>query len=682
MTHSTRLRLLKPYSVFKLYRRLSVNSRISHAPVARVLTISTQSHRSYSHEGSTLSSTKDFESCTENSLSRLNSVYTIILDKATSLSKKCSLIFDLYQKHIGDLTEDLGNIGESGTKQISKLYEQPYLNDDATSEHLKSEIRDWVRCAPGQSSCALSMVLDLILNNIMKGNFLSSCDMLHLISDSRQISRSQQANIGELLKLLKAEPQLNEDQNKQILDSLAEYCITYAIACGNPIVATLLLFRCKSQLTISQRTIKRVILALSASHPLISNYNYYAILKIINQMDKVNFEPAFYLHLLSNVSQGANDPYFPNILFIHALNQSGIFAEDFTGDVNCLRHLIQLNLDHGSNSRALLIWKLCYSHDTAFASKNLTLFKNLFTSCDKHTKLTLLKEYFPTELRSHPDIFDTILAFYGRNAETLSEFSTLVKTINPPVSRALLSSLLKSFIFQHKTDEVNQLTKAINNSQGSFLSSEIDVIIKQLLQNSDLSEAVRVAVYYNVLASKQGLVRIVEYLLSKDLEGNVPKIEPEDPLLRILKDSIPTQEHNLPSKDANCPMLTENPVLRFAGQELSKLGNDRVLCDLTVSITKYLSQKYGTGVGRRLFMNKDKQRGLGFAFDFVKFGLPKVFTSTLRIDKRNRVACIEAIFSQARQEKDRVSIDWCISELRKSGILVNDIIDTHFNEIA
>lgn len=689
MPFPRRLRVSQPNLKYpKFYRQRLSFSSVSHVHITRALTTTTQTHRSPLHETSTSSFAIDTGKGLIDPISRLNAVNDIIIDQSTSLSKKCSHIVDLYTVHNADFIDDLKEVEEMGKRQSNKedTYESSLsYNDEAISNRLACEIKDWLLSASSLSTSALAMILALILDRIVKGELLVSCEMLQLLSESRQNTKSQHTGIEELYEFLSTEPQLTPDQRRKIETRLGETCILLAVASGRPILATLLLFSSRSQLSISQTTVEKILLALSASHPLKSNYNNYAILKVLNTMCDMNLEPGFYLRLITNVSQGANDPFFPNILFLHALKLFNFLSNTFTENIDSLRHLIHINLEHGNTSRALMIWKLCYKHDSEFALRNISIFKRLFAAADKSTQSNLLKEYFPSELQNHPSIFDSILSFYGQNPETTSKFSNLAKSITPPISRSLLSSLLASFLVQRRTKEVKQLTKAINNSQGGLLPAELNAMIEELLKNSDLSEAIRIVVYYNVLVSKQGLVRIADYLLSKDLDGVVVDLEPEDPLNEVLKDYVPQEDSMNDSElsnDAQLPNLKNHAILNFVGTELSRLENDRALCDFTVVLTKYLSQKYGSGVGRRLFMNRDRERAQGFTFDFVRFGLPKIFASNLRIDRRNRLACIGAILSQAKQEKDRISIEWCIAEFRKSGLLVEDIIDTYLNEIS
>ena len=623
---------------------------------------------------------------------RLHIVQDIINHDTHSLDKKSSLIYQLYHTEGADLIDDLDVIDSLSVRLLDAEHKDnssPLSDGSALLEGLSSDIKDWLWQAIDTSPSTLAMVLKLVLDNGLDGKLRASCNMLRYVLDQRPgaISEYSESDITAIHSLLQTTAKLSHKQKEDIKSKLCNYCILCSVEFGRPLVAALLLARHLDTVPIDKLTVERVLLALSVQHPLMSNYQNYTIVKLLVRLEVMAFDPSLYLRLIANMSQDAKNAYFPNILFMHVIKLGKILRDRTLLNIAPLRKLIELNLNFGNTTRATEIWKLCYKYDSQFAYQNIGLFRRLFLECDKQRKTSLLNEYFPRDLYRHDDLFDLILAFYGQNPQDpqkLSVFEKLVGTISPPISRSLLSSMLQSFLAQGRMKEVELLTKAIIKSQGGLTSSDTDAIVKQLLSKADFTKAVSFLFQTDISVSKKGLVRIVQYILDKESEGSVPVIDPNNALLEQLRKYVPESDTAIPSAETHNLQqvsLKYNSVLNYAVSELAKLKNDPTRGKFTVIAGRYLTEKYGSGVGRKLFMNRTRRRALGFTFDFAKFGLPKAFVPILKIDETNQATLLQSILQQAQREKDAASIKWCIAELQKSGFLLEDILKEHFGSI-
>lgn len=624
---------------------------------------------------------------------RLQEVNDILEDDLLIPEQRGYHIWQIYQKERANLVADLAL--SSLTYPKSKLDEE-FATNIGLNDKLKLYIKGSICKIALRSANVRALILDQILTNIFRKECFISCEFLVYVTEQLHlaISSSDQKQLETLYLFLLTRSELDDQKISQVQSLLCEFCIAVAIAFGRPMVAALLLTRCIDELVhINPQTVKKVLLSLSVYNPSLVNYHYYVLLKISLRADAVRFDPAFYLRLIANMCRDGNDPYFANILSLHALENCKILARDPTSDISSLKYLIQANLNFGNVQRAQKLWSLCYDHKPSFAEQSTALFRRLFLACRDSEKFELLNDYFPSDLLQDRNILDIVLAFYGKNRELGWQFNAIAKALVPPVSRIMLSSLLDSFLAQGKKNEVSLLTKAIFDTQGGFSSRDLDSLARHLLLKSEFSEAFRILYLNHTSTSKQGFVTFIECILSQSLMGKYPNLEFDNTMKQNMEDVVHDfypeieieEAFGLPVSTSGKarPRLQSNVVLNFIAVQLLRVGNDSVLYDLTVVILNYLVLRDGGGVGRRFYMNRNRRNGMqGFAFDFVRFGLPKAFVNLMRINESNSVKCLEIILEQAKKEQDLASIEWCLTELRKSGLLVVDISQNYFSQVG
>lgn len=656
----------------------------SQSPIAESIAISSPAFASQRKEPNPVNQDEahDFEV-------RLTNISNILMRRGSSLEQRSFEIHQMYSRSGGNLVQDLAQ----NEKRSLQMLDMNYSSDkyslavySALNDVLGDTIKDWLWENVYECTSTGAMVLNQLLESIQKKEYLSAFELLVFLFDLRDATHSKVV-LKEMdlvrLKLLQGKRMATEDE-KSLCSSLSSLCIQFAISLEQPLVACLLLHTClESNITIGSTTIEEILVSLSIDRPLHSNYQSYAIIKTILRLKTSFLSPSFYFKLIGNMSKGSRDPYFANILFLHVVEKLRFFENARGIDISPIRFLIECNLQNDNSHRAREIWKVCYEYDPSFALKFANLFNQLFIATDdKSEKLALIENYLPSELLTHSSIFGTILAFYGRDLCFLDNFRDLSSHINPPVSRSLLSVLLASFITQGKEKEVRLLMKAIAGAQGGFSPHDIDILVERLLSQSDLNGAMNLLIQNHITASKEGYLRVIKHLLAEDLRGSdVPTSLPDISLQTKIEHSIPEFDANLTnvaSQRSQTQPIYANPILNFAAHQLSILNSDTVHRDFTLALVDYLGKKYGSGVSRRLYMNKDRKRAQGYTFDFVKFNLPKRFTDLLRMNESNHIRALESILEVAKGENNTASIKWCVLELRKLGVFADDIAKNSF----
>lgn len=627
---------------------------------------------------------------------RILEVALILQNDHLSAEKKGFEVFQLYTNANASLTSDLAFI-LPGAQQIieSQLSKQNFITKTALENECGLAVIV-VKNLPKMMVDSLSthaMVLNLILNSILNGEHHDSCEVLHFISKQERVpySKATVKDLNTAYSFLLSKQSLSDQEKKFLGSKLSEICIIFAANFGRPLLAALLLSRCLVQsVYIEPSTIKEVLMVLSINHPMMGNYQHYTLMKLLSKFEQKNvLELSFYLRLISNMCKDARDPYFANILFIYAFKNSKILSDDNFEDISPLEGLIEANLNAGNVYRAQELWKLCYKHDNQFAFRNTALFKRIFFVSEEFEKSLLLNDYLPEELIKNPDIFYVALAFYGSRSETSPEFLKLSKSIKPPINRPVLSSLLSSFLVLDLKNEISLVYKAITKSQGGLLPLDIDALVKYNLEKGNFGEAFKVVFTNNISATKKSHVTLIKYILDQSLEGKIHTLAVDDPLLGKVQTILASSYPDILRKASALGVhdrrqnLKSNHILNFLAINLKNSGDDKsVLSELTLVLAEYLGKKDGCGVSRNFFMNRLKQIGReGYPFDFVRFGLPKVFIHLVRFNETNRIKCLLIILQQARKDNNVSSIEWCLTELQNAGFLAEDIQDCCFGDL-
>lgn len=637
--------------------------------------------------------TTTFIDADKESRKRLEKVAKILHKKKKGHEFKAQMIYQLYKAEGADFLSDLmtskgfimknsAMISESGDKNLLA---------NGRNEFVKNSI--WKMIPTSLNTQVIT--LDLLISNALKYNLKFTCELLLQIFELPSIPACDYPilEVQEIHKKLLSKTALDSSTLEKLRATLCDFCIQLSMGFGRPLISALFLNRCmEHSIYIHPSTIEQVLISLSVTHSLLGNYQYYTLIKLLNKLEvKTILDAPLYLRLISNMCKSGGFPFFANMILHRAIELNSFLHDKSHFNLSALKDLTWLNIDNGNIQKALEIWKFCYDLDSEFPYENKLLFRKLFISCKMSDKAELLTKHFPEDLLTHNDLFDIILTFFGLHPDFNNDFIELSKFVAPPISRPLLSSLLISFLGRSSRKEVSLLTKAIINSQGGLMPLDVDALVKHCLKNSEFSEALQIVLRNKISATKLGYVRLTEYVLNKALDGFVVKLDPNDPLHETIRIHVTKElpdvfndqvEHSPQIKNTfGLPRLQNDLILNFITTEFIKLGNDPVFNELTLVLLKYLCRKDGCAIGRRFFMRSKKRNyPAGFSFDFVKFGLPKNFINLVKIDESNRIRCLEVILEHAKSENDVSSIEWCIAEFRRAGLLVEDIIKEYFSE--
>lgn len=627
--------------------------------------------------------------------SRLRKVAKILQQRTQGNEFKAQMIFQLYKVEGADLIRDLMS-SDKFVKGFSQTLSEADMKSASTINKLMT-VKDYIWNIIPKSLNAQAMTLDLLITNALTYNLKLTCEaLLQLFTLSRiPACDHPKVEVQAIHEQLQSVTVLDGSMLEDLRSKICDICIQFSIGLGRPFITALLLNRCMDHsVYITPSTIKNVLISLSVSHSLLGNYQNYTLIKLINKLEgKDILSATLYLRLISNMCKSDSNPFFPNIILHKAIDLNEILHDLSHTNLSALKDLISLNIDKGHVQKALQIWKLGYDYDPEFPYNNIGLLRKLFMSCDMSDKAELVSNNFPEDLLTHKDLFDVTLAFFGLHPDFNNDFIELSKFVTPPISRPLLSSLLISFLSRNSKREVSLLTKAIINSQGGLMPDDVDALVKHCLKKSDFSEALRIVFHNKISATKLGYVRLTKFILKNALDGFVVKIDRDDSLYETVKSHVSKANPDIssaPLEDSpQTESINENSrlqsdlILNLVTIELMKLGDDPVLKDLTLVLLDYLCKKNGCAVGRRFFMRSKKHNSQsGFRFDFVKFGLPRNFIHLVKIDDTNQLRCLKIILDHAKTENDQTTIEWCISELRRAGMLVEDIIKENFCDLV
>lgn len=623
---------------------------------------------------------------------RLLKLIHIMHKKDLGYERRAQKIFNLYQSECADLLDDIQTSKELRKKSHGTASEPG--NKSLPADDMMKAIMDGLwRMLPSTLNVQ-ALTLDLLITNALGGNLILTCETLLQLFAQPHIPNANYPilEVKSILEQLKSIKGHRDIKFHELQSQICNICLNFAIEFGRPLITALLLNRCFNHpVYIDSSTIEKVLLSLSVTHSVLGNYQYYTLLKLFEREEvKAVLDAALYLRIITNMCKGNGIPFFPNVILHKAIKLDSFMSDQ--SDLSALNDLISLNVDNGNIKKAQEIWKLGCDLDAEFPYNSITSFRKLFLSCELSDKAELLTNHLPEDLLTDPVVFDIILAFFGLNPQFNNDFIELSKFVAPPISRPVLTSLLISFLSRNSKKEVNLLTKAITNSQGGLMPLDVDAMVKHCLENSEINEALRIVFHNNISATSMGFVRITQHILKNALNGSIFKLEPEDPLYEPFKRQV--MEINadifaaLPESPSHLqanlvPRLQNDLILNLIIVKLMKLGNDPILRDLTLVLLTYLCKKDGCGVGRTFFVRSTAKTGqVGIKFDFVKFGLPKHFMNLVKIDGSNRVKCIEVLLDHAKLENNISSIQWCVQELRKAGLQVEDINKYYFSDLV
>lgn len=406
--------------------------------------------------------------------------------------------------------------------------------------------------------------------------------------------------------------------------------ITFASKSGENLIASHILFKLyDTGLKYNDKLVRLVIDCLIKSNQY-REYSNFVMMKLVAIFPQHKYTSKEIGDILSFVLKNANGCYFANCIFQRLLSRIEIYNDDVYLS-ECLNRLIWANIESVQYKRAVEIYvKL----------KKFTLVQhNIDIQVILAAHLKEVRQYLKDY--SNTKIADFLLQFHSKNEDKLR---VILKKLVKPIQRLTLSSLFYTFLVRGSIQEADIILQSINKSNSGVQHRDLELVVNGYLKKADVISAISLATKNNILVSKVAYVSILKFLLEEKL------------------------------------VFQYTNFLENMSREFQKIRNDEVLLQLIPIFVKWFSDNHHYLVGKAFlmsFMNAQLQfvgvkhpevydLRLNMVLDILNLSLP--------INQKNFIESVHIIMSNAIKNRDLQTICWCIKELRKTGILLQEIL--------
>lgn len=432
---------------------------------------------------------------------------------------------------------------------------------------------------------------------------------------------------------------------------------------GEPLLAALFVFRNATKASEMQPCVEVLMANLCIPNTPHLNYHYYCIIKLLQFFSPPNPTLQKILpriinfmcldRLLPSFANNVYRDYVSDDMIIHL---SDIQRAAIT--------LIEANVDAGFLGVAVQIWRRLLSLLPHCLAENIPLLASTIEKLQitNHPLAVEVVLELPEDLWRDESLLNHILGVLGTSKHHQDHFHKAVSMIKPPLKRPALSHMFSSFLANDNDEASQKVLNAIINTREGLFASDMELIIEKLLRERKVSPAISMCkddnTSFNV--SKLAFIRVFGFLLAHHPKST---------------SSVQIQNYE----------GTKTTFQQLLLRNLATLPhNDTALYSLTQMLITYLARHVSVGASRKLFLTHAYTLGQNATknrFNFNNFGLSLKLNNFIRINKSNRIACIEEILSSALASKDNVNFEWAIRELCALGISTTDIL-THFIQPA
>ncbi|KAI5957798.1 RCY1 [Candida theae] len=517
------------------------------------------------------------------------------------------------------------------TYDIVKELKDTYSSINATF------IQDLISAVPESNKENAALPFNVLRNEKVKEYLLKDCCEIVMKDDPKLILGS--LGILHRAKILPKYKYQSQDANGLRMEFL------HLLMDGNHVsLSTMCILNfIHNGIDVPYSTIRLFIDIISSSSLRNFSMNAYCLLQILQTSPRIDTSELF--TSLMFLSSNSNGNYFANhLLFKYAGDDKFRNMPSFQQH-QVLLSMLQLNLENSDAIKALQIWQLAKPivlANVPSANQVSSYVEKVVTAFQLHHDPHLIEE----ELANLPSCIDTDymvdfkLFFYAQYSA--EKFNVLTKALRSPLRRTSLTSLLKSFIQLRDETNAEKIMETIF-AHSTINSAELNTIVEKLLQQSKVSEAASTMRRMSLEITKASYLSMFKYtwmnkdqVFFKELYLKFMKLKRDDPTLESFTISLI--------------------------EAISSINNRQAI-------------RYYTKFLKMVSFQNSKTNQLYQQVDFKRYGLLDEFSQLICLTPFGMVECLKVLSKEAINNRDDISLRWCIEEFRKSGWDVRTVIE-------
>lgn len=501
------------------------------------------------------------------------------------------------------------------------------------------------------SNSIKALLLDDLNRLLMAGNFEVVLKSFEKMTESGIVSASVER---DFMYISTNRGRITETE---LRNTLAGLIVNQAVSSGEHLLASSFALRFKaSNIPLNSETIRLLLRSLAIDTTTNHIYNSYTIIKILNEFPTKDIKLPDMCNLMLYLAEGKQQPFFANIIYDRIL-QSLLLDEQLEGDLKKFYEaaikLMQKNIELGDVTRAGKIWDSIKNIEITSTKNTVALSKLIqkLIETNEDAAEIIVCENLSTELYHNPDLQDCILRFFGTRSKHTEMFEKLMKQLKPPLRRLTLSLLFEAFLLQNNESGAEKILLFIFKSKNGINFLDFDSIIRKLIRQQKITQCIDMLRSTDIEISKVGHISVFKNLI---------RTSNSQEKMKFLED-LASRFHKLDNNDECFNLLT---IAFFA--YVSENINNRVSRSLFTQISRNSHEK--TSILRDSELNLEQ------------YSFPKGFLQILSLEGSARLECLSIISNHAIEDHDLNTLKWCIEELRFSGVLLKDVLESIFKK--
>ncbi|CCH43176.1 Cytochrome B pre-mRNA-processing protein 1 [Wickerhamomyces ciferrii] len=411
---------------------------------------------------------------------------------------------------------------------------------------------------------------------------------------------------------------------------------------------------------------QEVLNSLILKNPLQDEYQLKNILEFQNHFN-TKFNQFQANQIMSKISTPTTTPLFFKTISQLVIDNSPLTMESY---INTIYDLISREVYNNNPESCAENWLKIKGYYSNIAQHDLNILASLISIFTKNLKYRPLVEeiilQLPSDLYGDPILVVPLLEFATekRRSDLANE---ICLKIQPPISRRLLSSLLKLHIVFDDTVGTERIFQEINKSGEPLTKGDYHAIVSKLLRKDEFLRALSIVQSIPINISESSYVALINYIVDDSLKN---KLEISDKNLAIIDTLLNKMEQFNPKNHGFWE--------RISGLYIKYLAHSKNIENLQIAKQIYLNSTSDPLVKKYLSTNYQNSKAHipGLEITYNPFSIiQKPEKIILKISNSSQVIILKTIADGAIKLKDKNSLNFALGYLTKLGFTKQDLIN-------